>query len=164
MGSRQSASPFWTVVTILLIAALGFVGLLVLGRALNVGPLAPPAISSRATVLDYGRFTVPVPELHIDEPAGALILYVDTSGLTSTAEYLEILASLDEVAGLTMEPGDLWVYYYDTLSDDTLYSAARHPASDIGKPAAERTWTFAQFPSGMIPYRILYEFGFVSSR
>lgn len=176
MGSRQSASPFWTILTLLGLAGFGFLGLLIAGQKFNVGPLAPEATAtptatpvptplprSRVTVLDYGRFTTPVEVFHIDEPAGVLILYIDTSGMTASSEYLEAMASLDEVAALVVEPGDVWAYYFDTLSDGSLYVIFRCPVDDIGLPAAERGWQSAMVSSG-VSAGVLYDLGFVSSR
>ena len=107
-------------------------------------------------LLDYGRLIRPIPEIRIDEPAGALIIYVENM------TYQNAIEQLDEVARRVVLPGDEWVYYFDTLSGGTLYVIFRCVADQLYLPIIERRCQSSMFNPGELPVSFLYDNGFVS--
>lgn len=125
-------------------------------------PTATPTAAPRPTpgpsitLLDYGRFTAPVPGLRIEEPAGAIIVYVEGT------DYITVVETLDPVAELVIEAGDPWIYYFDTLSNGTLYFIIRCNPADLHLPAGERRCQTSQVNPGQVQVSYLYDNGFVS--
>ena len=125
-------------------------------------PTATPTAAPRPTpdpyitLLDYGRLTAPVPGLRIEEPAGAIIMYAEGT------DYVTVVETLDPVAQLVIEAGDPWIYYFDTLSNGTLYFIIRCNPADLHLPAGERRCQTAQPNPGQVPTSYLYDNGFVS--
>ena len=121
-------------------------------------PTATPTPEPILELLDYGRLTQPIPQIHIDEPAGALIIYV------KNMDYPEAIGQLDEVARRVVLPDDKWVYYFDTLSGGTIYIAFRCATDQFDLPATERLCESSLYNPGRVPIALLYDNGFVSSQ
>ena len=102
---------------------------------------------------------MPILEIHVDSPAGALIIFVDTR----TTRYDEAVEVLDDLARQQVEPGDQWIYYFDTLSDGTLYFTIRCSVDSFNLPVRERICQTSQFQPGQVPASYLYDHGFVSA-
>ena len=119
-------------------------------------PVATPQPEPVVELLDYGRLIRPIPEIRIDEPAGALIIYVENM------TYQNAIEQLDEVARRVVLPGDEWVYYFDTLSGGTLYVIFRCVADQLYLPIIERRCQSSMFNPGEVPISFLYDNGFVS--
>ena len=119
-------------------------------------PAPTPTPGPSVTLIDYGRLTAPIPGLRIEESAGALIIYIVGT------DYVTAIESLDPVAELVIEAGDPWIYYFDTLSNGTLYFIIRCNPADISLPAAERRCQTAQPNPGQVLTSYLYDNGFES--
>ena len=164
----SDSRPFsWSGLAVVIVfVVLGLGLLLVAGaKSLGLGPFSPtPTVVPTATpagsvvLIDYGRLTRPMPELHVDEPAGAIIMYVEEMA------YSVAIESLDAIARLVVLPGDKWVYYFDTTSDSSLYVIFRCPADQFNRPARERICQIATVSPGTVPASILYDLGFESSQ
>ena len=166
----------------LVVLAIFVVGLAVLGIAAAVkydlGPFAPVStptptitrhsiatptpLASIVRLLDYGRFTRPIPELHIEEPAGALIIYVEQGA--GVANYVAAIEALDPVVALVVSPGDRWIYYFDTLSNGTLFVIFRCVTNQFYLPAGERSCESSVVQPGRVLISFLYDNGFESSQ
>ena len=170
MGDNRPLSREGLVIFTLFLVGLAMLGL-VAAHKFDLGPFAPeatptpetsrrqtPTPSASVTLIDFGRLTVPVPGLRIEEPAGALIIYV-----TST-DYFAAITELDLVARTIIESGDAWIYYFDTQRDGTIWLIIRCDPADMDLPARERSCQTAQMQPGQVPIRYLYEHGFVSSQ
>ena len=120
----------------------------------TAGPRPTPSPS--ITLIDYGRLTNPIPGLRIEEPAGAIIIYVVGT------DYITVVETLDPVATLVIETGDPWIYYFDTLSNGTLYFIIRCNPTDLHLPAGERRCQTSQPNPGQVPVSYLYDNGFES--
>jgi hypothetical protein len=161
----------WEGLVVLGVFLIGLVALgIVTANKYDLGPFAQdatptPEVTSVPTpgtsviLIDYGRLTVPVPGLRIEEPAGALIIYV------KDADYETAIGALDPVALLVIEPGDAWVYYFDTLSNATIWFIIRCNPADMNLPAGERRCQTSQMnPGASVSVSYLYEHGFVSAQ
>ena len=118
-----------------------------------------PAQALKGTLIDYGRMPLPIPEINVDEPSGAFILFV----ATETSNYIEAIRGVDDLISRVVEQGDTWVYYFDTTSDGSLYFGIRCEVDDLGLPATERHCQTSQFRPGQVPISFLYDHGFVSA-
>lgn len=164
MSNNRSFS--WSGLAVVIVFVLGLGLLLVAGaKSLGLRPFSPtPTVVPTATpvgsvvLIDYGRLTRPILELHVDESAGAIIMYVE--GMA----YSVAIESLDATARLVVLPGDKWVYYFDTTSDSSLYVIFRCSADQFNRPAPERTCQISTVSPGTVPASILYDLGFESSQ
>ena len=141
----------------LVIVVVFLLGLAVLGI---VATLKPDAV----TIIDFGRMTAPIPAIHVDEPAGAVIIYLDTEIVNTQDAYVEAIGSLDKTVRTLAGARDEWVYYFDTTSDGALFFAIRCQVDDLDLPVGERRCQTSSFPPGRVPIQFLYDNGFLSTQ
>jgi len=159
-GSRALGLGDWIRLLLFLAGLIGFGLLFNAGlRSRGVWPYNPlPTEVPLVRVIDRGRLTRPVPDFHIEEPAAALVVFIE-----ATSDPRNAIESLDEEVSPLIEPGDIWVYYFDTLSDGTIWAILRCAVEDMDVPIADRLCQSSLFTSGNPPIEYLYEAGFVSA-
>lgn len=114
-------------------------------------------------VIDYGRFPDPVPALRVEEPSGAVVMYLIPDEMVSSAAVSQAVESLDDTVALVVRRGDVWIYYYDTLADGSVWWGLRCDVTTLDRPALERRCQTTQFPRP-VPIAEFYALGFRSER
>lgn len=168
-GYGRPTSVVGLVLALVIGMTLVYMGLRIAGEKFSVGPLAPtPAPTVEALpsavptpapprIIDYGRLTGPVAGTPIDEGGPALIVFM-SPGSTVDSQ----VQSLDEIALGLVQPGDRYIYFFDTRQDGSLYVVLRCPVENLGTPQSGVNCAYAIFNDD-VPYQTLYDSGFVSS-